>query len=798
MPIDGQLPYDIPGDSLLRPLVQAWTVRLEASAQSRSRWQSIVDEIMLFYGRSAAAMWDETIAKKFWSGTIKPRFRVSINLAYEYVAVMLPNLMWDNPHRTVEPKSPIQIPPELFGDDETGQMMAQQIQQEQGQMQGVSKLGAYLQQDWLNYTAREQPQGLLWHSTMMTLDALLKGRGTMWPRPHQFPGSGKLITGCFREPPENLFIDPDAKTMADAKWIALKHIELHREVEKRFKLPAGYLKNRATLESSWAYSQNLLGATPSHPHRVDGQSNDYVVWYEIFSKAGVGGERTAVYEPVKAHLQETVGDYAYLAICPACPWPLNCPADKITQGASTDDVRRMFEWPVPLFWKDDRWPCELLDFYPNNDEKDPGMAWPIAPLAPALGEIKLLNFLIPFLCNRVWMSSRDFWFVLGTNLKHYKDFLENGDDQCVIPTPAMTDDVRKVITQLTQAETRRDMWELIGLVTDLFRMRVGLPVGMYGKNENDTQNRSAEETIAKQRMYESRPQFMQKMVVDIQGRVACGEAMVARRFVRSQHVAPRLGQTLGSWWDRVVAIDDDEAIARQYDYTVEAASIRRPNRDRDVANLQQVATIWLPVAMAAAQASGNFEPVNGMMTKWGEMHDQDMASMMIPGQSEEMQQAQQQAQQLEQQKMEMEAAKMQAEIQGKQMDVQAKVMDAQIKQETAKSDLQIKAAEMQLDAAQQQQEMAFDAKKAEMEIQLESGKGVMQLLMERQKGQQKMQQDAQQGAVKMATAVQGAQVQGAVAKQKAKSQIDVARAKAAQAKKQAKQKPSPKPQGKKR
>jgi hypothetical protein len=339
------------------------------------------------------------------------------------------------------------------------------------------------------------------------------------------------------------------------------------------------------------------------------------------------------------------------------------------------------------------------------------------------------------------------------------------------------------------------MWELIGLVTDLFRMRVGLPVGMYGKNEDGTQNRSAEETVAKNRMYESRPQFMQKAIVDVQGRLACGEAMIASRFIRSQHVAPRLGPTLASWWDRVVASEDDEVIARQYSYTVDAASIRRPNRDRDVANLQQVATIWLPVAMGAAQASGNYDACNGMMTKWGEMHDQDMTGMMIPGQSEEMQQAQQQAQQLEQQKMEMEAAKMQAEIQGKQMDVQAKQMDAQIKQETAQADLQIKAAEMQMDAQQQQQEMEFDARKAQLEIEMESGKGVMQILMERQKHQQKMQQDAQQGAVKMATAVQGAQVQGAVAKQKAKSQIDVQRAKAAQAKKQAKQKP--KPQGKK-
>ena len=792
MPIDGQLPYDIPGDTLLRPLVQTWTVRLESAAQSRSRWQGLVDEIMLFYGRSAAAMWDTSIAKKFWTGNITPRFRVSVNLAYEYVAVMLPNLLWENPHRNVQPKASIEVPQEMFGEDEESQMMLMQIQREQQQNIGIANLSAHMQQDWLNYTAREQPQGLLWHSTMATLDALLKGRGCLWTRPHQFPGSQRLVTGCFREAPENLFIDPDSKTLADAKWIALKHVEPHAQVESRFKLPKGYLRKRATLESSWAYAQNLLGSQPSYVHRVDGQSNDLVVWYEVFSKCGVGVERTDTFEPVKQQLNEVVGDYAYLAICPACPWPLNAPTDKIMGGASSDDVGRMFEWPVPLFWKDDRWPVECLDFYPNNDEKDPGAAWPIPPLGPALGEIKLLNYLIPFLTNRVWMSSRDFWAVLGPHLKHYQKYLESGDDQTIIPTPAMTDDVRKVVTILQQPETRRDMWELIGLVEELFRKRVGLPVGMYGQNEGGSQNRSAEETVSKNRAYQVRPDFMQKMVVNWQSNAAASEAMVARRFIRAPHVEPRMGQTMAGIWDRVVASDDDETIARQFDYTIEAASIRRPNRESDIANLQQVAGIWLPVAQQAAGGTGDYSAVNEMMRKWGEFHDQDMTGMFIPDQSEQIQQAQQQQQQMAEQEMQMEQAKMQADLQGKQMDAQgkqvdmeAKVLDAKIKQEVAQADMGRKVAETQLDMAARQQEMEFDAQMARQKLEAESGQTLMQILAERQKSQQAIQHESQMGAIKTVTAVQDAKVK-----------MDLARVQAKEKAKLAKQKP--KPQGKKK
>jgi glucan-binding YG repeat protein len=388
-------------------------------------------------------------------------------------------------------------------------------------------------------------------------------------------------------------------------------------------------------------------------------------------------------------------------------------------------------------------------------------------------------------------------------LKHYQKYLESGDDQTIIPTPAMTDDVRKVVTILQQPETRRDMWELIGLVEELFRKRTGLTLTAYGLNENGTQSRSAEETLAKHRAVGVRPEFMQKMIVDWQSRAAASEAMVARRFIRSPHVAARIGPTMADWWDRVVASDDDEAIARQYEYTVDAASIRRPNRDRDIGNFQQVMQYWLSVISQYSAASGNYEPVNALMKKWGDLHDQDMSEAFIPDMSDQMEAMQQQQQQMAEQEMQMEQAKVQADLQGKQMDaeskqleMQTKLLDAQIKQETAQADLARKAAETQLDAAARQQEMEFDARKAELDIQLESGKGLAQILMERQRHQQKMQQDAQQGAIKTITAVQGAKVQADLAKQKAKTQTEVMRAKAKQQKRMAMQKP--KPQGGKR
>jgi len=104
------LPFDIPSDNLFAPLVRAWTNKIEAGVNVRKKWQNLVDEIMLFYSKSAAALFDPAYARKFWPGNVKPRFRVNINLAYEYVAIRLPELLWENPHRQVEPKKMIELP----------------------------------------------------------------------------------------------------------------------------------------------------------------------------------------------------------------------------------------------------------------------------------------------------------------------------------------------------------------------------------------------------------------------------------------------------------------------------------------------------------------------------------------------------------------------------------------------------------------------------------------------------------------------------------------------------------------
>lgn len=724
---------------------------------------------VMFYSKSAAAMWDTTYTKKFWRNVKAPKFRITINKAFELVAVFGPNLLWDIPHRTANPKKVIAVPPEIFGQDEQGQMIYQSLMQEMTQDAGVDKLRAHLMQAWLNYTPREMPGGgMEVHNELAVVDSLVKGRGVMWPSVYNMPSSDRNLTGCFHDRPDDLIVDPDFKTLQKATWVARRHVDPHWRVERRFQLPAGSLKGRATLESSWHYSE-LKGTEDSSSQRRSGKTNDLVVWYEIWSKMGCGARLTGMPDFLKSHLEETVGDYAYICVCPDCPYPLNCPTDLLKNGASDKEVSSRFEWPIPL-WTDDRWPFEVLDFYHDTEG-----SWPIPPLAPAMGELKFLNFLIPWACNRIYSSSRDFWAVMGAHYDEYKKYLEDGEDQVVFPIPPGTsDDIRKAIQVLQQPETRLDVWKIIELVSDLFDKRTGLTEFAYGRNEQGTQDRTAETTMARQRAVGVRPEHMQKKVKGWQSRLASVEAMLTWMFIKGKDTVPLLSPGGAQLWTKYIENGDHEQVVRQMNFDISAASIRRPDRDRDIDNLQEVMARWLPVLQAYGETSGNFDPVNGVMKKWGELHDMDLSECMIQSQEPdpELPMLQKEQMKAETQKTQAEAVKAQAEAQANpaelkmvelameqkgeeqrlameikkmQVELQAKMAELQMKMAAQKAELEMKAQEHQQDMAFKQQEGQVDLAVKQEQGAMQIAQGRQQMEMQRRQGEQQLKIGEQQG-----------------------------------------------------
>lgn len=685
----------------LRPLVSAWSNKIERAKEARSPWKDIADECMMFYSNSAQAMWDPEYSKKFWKNVKLPRFRITINKAFELVAVFGPNLMWERPHRTVNPKRVVDLPPELFGE------MYQQVQQSQQMDKARDAAIATMMSAWLNYTPGEMPSGgLEGHCERSVIDALIKGRGCQVLRNYQMPGSRRTLTGSFYLDPYDYFTDPDFNQIDECRWIAIKHVEPYYEVEKKFRLEKNSLKNKSTLESSWSHSEWGTDSE-ADARRKAGQTGDNIVWYEIYSKGGCGINNTTVPGDIKNHMDDVVGQYAYLAISPAVPYPLNMPTEKLRRGATDDEVRDAFAWPVP-FWADGRWPVECLDFY-----HDPKSSWPVAPLAPGMGELKLLNFLVSWMATRTWSSSRDFWAVASPHVEHYREYLLNGDDQALIPTPFGVDDVKSAVSVLTQPEMRQDMSRLIAFISDMFDKRVGLTAYVYGLNEGGTQNRTAEETVSKSRAVAARPDFMQKQVVKWQGNLSRSEAFMTRWFVRGDDVRPLLGDYGAMLWDQLIVNTDVELVTREFEYTIAASSIRRPNRDRDVANFQQVAGMFLPIMQQYGASSGNYQPFNFLMNKWAEYHDADLDGANIPPPQEP------DPQQMEiQQRMQMaEVTKAEAEAQKIMADAQGAIASSQIDE-----------TRLMMEAQKEELKLAAQAAKDQQSLQAAQSKTVTEML----------------------------------------------------------------------
>lgn len=691
----------------LQPLTAGWLKKIDLARKARSNWAEMAKECMMFYAHSAQAMWDPNYQKKFYQNVTPPKFRITINKAFEMVALMLPNLFWEAPHRKVSPKRRTRLPEEIWQLDPEAGQMRDFFEYGIARDEAADQITSHIMQTYLNYTPREQFGDLSTESELAVIDALIKGRGVMVTRPFQFPGSQRTLTGSFRIAPEDLLIDPDATTLADAKWIAIIHRDPVWEVARRFPVDEDDLRGKATIESYWGAGEQAASWDDYGMRKEAGQTNDTVLWYEVFSKTGVGARMSGMEEATRDHMEESVGDFAYLAITPEFHAPLNCPYD-LLEKEPTEKIVSHFAWPVE-HWRDNAWPVECLDFYANTDEEDPSRAWPIPPLGPALGELKLLNVLVPAIVNRTWNSMKQYWAVAGPFVEHYKKELQRTVDQGVLNTPHMVDDVSKAISMLSQPEVNTDIWRVIDIVVDLFEKRTGLNDFVYGQNVGGTQDRTAQTTLSREKATQVRPDFMRRKVVSWQSRLGAKEAQCASWFVTGQDVAPLLGEAGAYFWGKYIEGADDESIVRQFDYSVAASSMERPNRERNLANFMQAMQYFLATVQQHGAASGDYSAFNAIVDEFGELHDMDLSAIRIPEPDPE---EANREQQLQERQLQLEEAKIQADVQKAQAAIEKAQVDAQAK----RMDAQSRAAESQLKQAESQQKLMFDAEGHQQEI----------------------------------------------------------------------------------
>lgn len=802
----------------LRPVQKAWLSVVEEAIRVRKDFDSVSDQCTAFFSEASGFMWKPEFMNKYLGQGLAPRFRITLQKAFELVARYGPYLYWRNPHRTVRPRRYLDLAPEMFlppgyqpqppPDQPPGMMNGQEMepppdpimQQAMALYQEAQRVGlmeaaanhiqSQLFQTWLNYTPDEMPYGgLSQHSSMAITQGLVVGRGVAWPDWYKMPGSKRVLTGCFWDDQKNLYYDPDCTDASDAYFIVRKGVKPWWKWERQFELPKTSLRKYTQYESGTARGMGNSDEFHRH-HRNQGKTQDLIVVYEIWSKMGPGGRLYGVKSPIRDALDKVVGDYAYIAVSPSIPFPLNAPSAKVRE-ADDESVERMFRWPIP-FWKDDRWPCAVLEFY-----RRPGSPYPIAPLAPGLGELAYLNVFMSHLANRIWSSSRDFVVCLESAAKHIEPLFRGGEDMVFARIPQMLKDIQQSVTFLKQPEVNKEVWEMIDRVSQNFEKRVGLE-----ELFQDTQSRSATDIEAKREQISIRPDYMAGKVESWQSDMAQMEMFVTRMKVESSDVKERVG-AVGAWfWEKFITDEDPEIILRGLKASVEAGSARKRNKQLDAQNMNAALPILFPELSKHADVTGDTNPVNALARKWAESIDLEVDDMLmgprVPQQPEmppEQQQMMQQEAQLEMAKLQADVQKSQAdlqkttvemqkvqlelqgfrqEVQRKQieshLDMQVKQLEAHTRQQESQADLQKMMIEAQLDIQTKQTEAQLEERKAQQEMQLEQTKAQQGLMFDAASHQQDMQQTGEEHAAEMRRAAYEHMAQMDAEKEKAKVQ----------------------------
>ena len=613
-----------------RPLCAVWKQRILASQRARKRFDTVREQCMSFFNSTAGFMWDDKHKEKFFSGNLpSPKFKITINKAFEFVSIYGPSLFWQYPARKVMTQRALELTAEIFGDpnDPQVQEIFQMFAQQDAAEQTKRRFSNHMMEIYLGWSQREQPSGLMANAIMAITEGLLTGRGVLWPETYSHPGSETPYTRLQYGSVRNLYIDADCNDphLETAGYIMRRHVNPIWQAEQIFNLPKGSLRGKGSFQSGEQTSREQAngGSTPTF---------DCIEWYEIWSKVGLGPRMSGHDHAWLDEFDEVVGDYAYLCIAPNVDYPLNAPPDRFfgEDALSDEDTIQAFEWraanyghPFPV-WKDGRWPVALLDFNPI-----PGSPWPMAPLAPGLGELICLNVLTSTYVDMAWENRRTIIAYLESASEDIRVALESDESFVQV---GINDNMQKSIHDMIQIMNRptanSDILQAIAMMNSRFDDAVGLNELMQGKSSRqvrvaaDIRERSARSSV--------RPDKMAGDVATWMTNASQLEMFLAAMHVDGSSLTHLLGGVGASLWDQEFKSQPVELLMREMKATVEASEVRRPDKERDTANTQAMQQYLLPVFQQFAQQTGDTGPFNGFIDKMGESMEMDVQEFHLP------------------------------------------------------------------------------------------------------------------------------------------------------------------------
>ena len=612
-------------------VVNAWLAKISLGLDfKRRRFQKDADEGMRFlsgpydwlYGKNRSAD-DRRYFDEHDSGDIPaPKFKMTVNKTAEVQQLFGPALYHRNPNRLCSPRQvPVPTPQliQVFGSDPATMLYLQQQLQQAAATRAIDGARADLMQQLLNFTPNALD--LKTESRWSVDEGIIKGMGLLWCEVWQTP-TGQRMVGSFHDSVDNLVIDPDATSLANAKWIARRRVQPVWEVERRFQLQPGTLNGNMESNSRGAEVDSDPTGVANYM-RQRGQTQDLMTYWDIYSKTGVGGRLSTVDQAYRQEL-EYYGDFCYLAVCQGCDYPLNVPDAlwDLEAGEARRTIAKRLEWHTP-FWADGTWPVSPLAFH--NIPNDP---WPLSHLAPGMGELKFLNWAHSLMAGKLRITFRDFIVFLnelGDDVK--KAVLHGADMEAIGINGSNGRKIEELVSFLQHPPFNGDIFTVVDRIAEQFDKRVGLNELMYGESKH--QFRSAAEAEAKQNNQNIRPDDMANKVEDWMTEAARKELLASRWHLGGRDVQPMLGDFGAMMWDRLVVPTDPRTILYGLDCRVEAGSVRKPNQAKKAQNAKDaMQTLFTPFWQLATQL-GITGPYNALIKLWGESIDQNVDAFTL-------------------------------------------------------------------------------------------------------------------------------------------------------------------------
>jgi hypothetical protein len=623
----------------MRPVVTRWIEKLRLAREHKKKeFQDDADEANRFFdgpydwlykgwrkggpgGALAMGVGDEDVPG--------PSVEMTVNKTAELVQLFGPALYHQNPYRKVSPRKPPTLPAELYGDpnDPNLQAYLQQLGARQMQAGAADRSRAMLLEHVLNYTP--DALDLKTQSRWAIDEALIKGMGVLWTMPTN-PAAGGKLAGSFFGTVDDLFMDPDAETIGEAKWVARRCRHPIWEVEQQYGLPPGTLRNRGSMES-YTQAANISASDGGDGDylRKKGESCDLITYYKIWSKMGLGGRLSGM--PIDAaDRYDGLGNFVYLVVCDGCTYPLNvprdlcdflCDEDQSVRAQAAQAAGQFVQWETP-YWADDAWPFEPIAFHWR-----PRKLWPMSHMKPAMGFLQFINWTYSMMAAKIRIACRDFIAVAKSAGEELKNSIKHGADFTIIDVESIHGSIDQVVKFLSHPGFNPEIYKVLEGAIAAFERATGLSELMYGLSNR--QMRSAQEASVKSDAINVRPDDMATKVEEAMTNLSRREAFCLRWHLSGQQLVGVLGTDGAQAWDQLLTVSDPATILRSLEYRIEANSIRKPNRATEAENMRQATQSLSQFFFQYAQATGDVAPFNALVTDWAKSIDLDAAGYQL-------------------------------------------------------------------------------------------------------------------------------------------------------------------------